>query len=214
MSDILRMIAVTTTPATTVEKGYLQVTAGTRAVTDKLTGKKKEIPADQKSRSIIIPEFQPQVSSKYVSIVVSALAQAAKDQLQQQWKDDPMLREVQAAQYTEDAILAFSARQAESKRLSGESIVDWWNQSALKIELSKKYSDSQLGRFIEELQHVAAPTITWDEALCTKRIATLGMVEEDTEHEVCAAMIRRLAAKIDAIKKIREAVSAQEELPI
>ena len=208
MTDAIRMLTVSTIPATEVPRGMLQVTASTRS------SKGKEIPADQRSRSIIIPEFQPQVSSKYAGIVCSALALAAKEQLQQQWKDNPQLREVQAAQYTEDAILAFSARQAESKRLSGDSIVEWWNQSGLKVELSKKYSDKQLGIFIGELQHVAASVITWDEEKCLKRIATLGMVEEDAEHDICASMIRRLTAKVDAIRKAREDIGSIEELDI
>lgn len=214
MSDSIRMIAVSTVPATIIDKGMIQITASTKATTDKATGKKKEIPQDQRSRSIIIPEFTPNVSSKYISIVTTALMETAKQQLSAQWKDDPMLREVQAAQYTEDALLGYAARQAESKRLSADSIVAWWNDSALKQQLCEKYNDKQLAQFVTEIQHIAAPSIQWSEEKCLRRIATLGTCEEDTENEVCAAMIRRLNNKIEQIKKEREAIGSTEELDL
>lgn len=208
-------LTVTTVPQLTVAKGYIQVTANTRSSTDK-DGKKKEIPADQRSRSIIIPEFQPAVSSKYVSLVTSALATAAKEQLAQQWKAEPMLREVDAALYTEDSILAFCAREAESKKLTGAAILAWLDQSELgKYVASKNYDAATLKNFRDSLENIAAPQLSvkhYNEEKALKRIALLGKHESDTEHEVCAAMIRKLTNYVEDIQKSREAIGDVAEV--
>jgi len=206
-------LTVTSVAAATVLAGYLQITAGTRASKD-AAGVKKEIPAADKSRSIIIPEFKPAVSSKYAFLVVSALMGCAKDQLTEQWKANPAIKEVEAGLYTEDALLAYAARASESKRLSTESITAWFEQSGLREELVVKYSAKQMAQFAAALQHIAAPTIGWSEDVILKRIVTLGMVEADADHEVCAAMIRRLHARLEQIKAQRAALLQEEELPI
>lgn len=212
----MTIITVTSVPASTVAKGTLQITARTRAVTDKATGKKAVIDAANRSRSIIIPEFQPQVSSKYVACVVALLMEAGKDQLGEQWEQTPSITETDSALYTEDALLAFLARKSESKKLTGDAIAAWWNQSGLKAHLvsSNKYSDKQLGALVEQLKNIAAPTPDYNEEKALKRIATLGMVEADLEHEVCAGMIAKLQRIIDKIKAERDAIGSAEELEI
>lgn len=209
----MAMIAVTKTPATKIETGYLQVTAGSRSSKDPKTGKKIEVPADQKSRSIVIPEFKPNVSSKYATLVVNALASIARDQLAEMWKENPQIAEVEDKLFAEDALLTYSAKRAELARLSGDSIVAWWNQSQLKQVLLSEYSEAQVGRFVEEIKHIAAPTISWPEEVLLKRIATIGRCEEDLEDTICQQMIRRLQNRLDEIRKIREELIASESLP-
>lgn len=213
MSDIVKL-QVSTVRAAIVPKGKLQITAGTRATKDKVTGVKKEIAADQRSRSIIIDEFNPSVESKYVSLVTSALSEVAKVQLTMQWENDPMLREVDAALYTEDALLLFAARDAESKKLSKETIEAWFNASELKSYLVKQYSEAQVKKFLSELQNIAAPVMTaYNEEKALKRIVTLGKFDADVESPVAMAMIARLQRFVDELKKQREEIGSVEEIP-
>lgn len=206
-------ITVTTVPATTIPAGHLQVTAATRAVTDKATGKRTEIAAANRSRSILIPEFTPQVSSKYAFLVVAALMDTAKAQLSAQWKDQPGLTEVSSALYTEDALLAFAARESESKKLTADAIATWYDQSELKAYVLTTYNAQQQARFLGELKNIAAPVPSYNEEKALKRIATLGKFEGDMEHEVCAAMIAKLTNLVARIVAEREALGSLEELP-
>jgi hypothetical protein len=99
------------------------VIAGTRQTTDKETGKKKEIPEDQRVRSIITP--LPDVSalpSKFSVFVSGCLMEVAKAQLSAIWQDFPMVKEVESSLFTTDGLLAFASRESESKRLTGASI--------------------------------------------------------------------------------------------
>jgi hypothetical protein len=205
-------LTITTVPAATVPAGKVQITARTRAMKDKETGKAKEIPADQRSRSVLIDELTPAVSKKYLNIVCAALYETAKQQLDALWVANPLVREMDSALMTEDALLAYAARESESKKLTGEAIVLWWNQSELKKELSKKATDAQLARLVGELKNIAAPTPDYNEEKALKRIATLGTCESDTEHDVCAAMISKLQRIIDKIRAEREAIGSTEEL--
>jgi len=208
-------LTITTVPATTVPAGKIQIIARARGGKDK-DGKKIEIPADQKSRSIIIDELKPAVSSKYVSLVCAALYETAKQQLDAQWVKDPMIRETDSALYLEDALLAYAARESESKKLTGDSIALWWNQSELKKSLveSKKYSDKQLGILVEQLKNIAAPVPDYNEEKILKRIATLGTHESDVEHEVCAAMITKLQRMHQKILEERAKIGDAADIDI
>ena len=206
---------ITTLPAATVPAGKIQVTARARAGKDK-DGKKTEITAANRSRSVLIDEFRPAVSNKYVNIVCAALYETAKQQLDAQWTADANIKETESTLYTEDALLAYAARESESKKLTGDAIVLWWNQSELKKSLvsSAKYSDKQLGALVEQLKNIAAPTPDYNEEKALKRIATLGMHEADMEHDVCIAMIAKLQRILDKIKAEREKIGDVAELDL
>jgi hypothetical protein len=200
-------IAVATVPAAIVEKGKLQIVARTRVGKDK-----KEIPADQRSRSILIPEFTPNVSSKYTSLVVAALSEGAKTQLAAQWEAEPMLREVDDALYTEDAILGYLAREAESKKLSAIAINAWYEQSELRKEMLPKYNEAQIKKFAQQLENIAAPVPSYTEEAALKRIVSLGKHERDAEHEVCAQMIAKLNRHVESMRKQRADMFDMEEM--
>lgn len=204
-------LTITTAPAATVPKGQIQIIARTRASKD-ADGKKQTIAADQKARAIIINELTPAVSSKYVHLVCAALYETAKQQLSDQWEANAAIKETDSALYTEDALLAYAARTSESKKLTGESIVLWWNGSALKAELSKTATDAQLARLVSELKNIAAPTPDYNEEKALKRIATLGKHESDVDNETCAAMIQKLQRIIDKIQAERAAIGDAAEL--
>jgi hypothetical protein len=204
----MTVIAISTVPAAVVPAGQLQIVARTRKGKDG-----KEIPADQKSRSILIPEFAPNVSSKYVSIVVSALTATATAQLAEQWKQDPMIRETDTALYTEDALLLFAAREAENKKLSGAAIIAWFAESELLVELSKTANEKQLARFRAELENIAAPVPNlYTEERALKRIVTLTKHESDAEHPIVAQCVAKLTNFINTLRKQREEIGDVEEL--
>jgi hypothetical protein len=212
----VKMIQVSTVPAVTVPAGFWQIVARTRATTDKATNTKKEIAADQRARSILIPELVADVSSKYVSLVHGALAETAKQQLAAIWESDNNVREVAAALFTIDGLLAFSAREAESKKLSAAGILAWFDQSALKAEFAAKYSEAQLKRFRMELENIAAPVLSADyynEEKALKRIVTLTKNERDSEHETVQLMIAKLQRYVERMQKMREEIGSIEEIP-
>lgn len=213
--DTIAKTQVSTTPANAVPVGQLQIIARTRATTDKATGKKMEITTANRSRSILIAEFTPAVSSKYISLVSAALAEAAKQQLAAQWEANPDLREVDTALYSEDSILAFCAREAESKKLTAAGIQLWWAQSELCKEFTAAYKPGQLVRFLKELENLSAPVLSADmynEEKALKRIVTLAKHERDAEHEIVGQMIRKLQSYCDRIKAVRDSIGSLEEI--
>ena len=208
----MAMLTITTVPATTVSRGMVQVTARTRATTDKATGKKTEISADQRSRSITIPELTPAVSTKYMDLICSALYEAAKQQLGQQWADDPQIQQTSTELYTENALLAFATRESEGKKLNSAAIIAWFNNSEIKKTLAAKANAKQMTRFVEELENVAAPVPNYSEEKALKRITTLGTHDADLENEVCQQIIAKLQRLVTRIQAERAKLGDVEEL--
>ena len=214
MSTVTK-IAVSTIPAAVVPAGMLQVKAATRAVTDKATGIKQDIPANQRSRSILIPEFSIDAPSKFVSLISSALGELAKQQLSAAWEANPDLREVDAAAYTLDSLLLFSAREAESRKLNSASILAWWADSELNRSMMTRYTPAQLKRFVLSLENIAAPVLSaefYNEEKALKRIITLATHPADAEHPVVIQMIAKLQRYVDRIVAQRDAIGSIEEI--
>lgn len=214
-TDTIRKIAVSTIPATTVPPGMLQVVARTRAVTDKATGTKTEIPLSQRSRSILIPDFHIDAPSKFVSLISSALGELAQQQLRAAWDANPDLREVDAAAYTLDSLLLFSAREAESRKLNSASILSWWKDSELQRSMQQRYTPAQLKRFVLSLENIAAPVLSaefYNEEKALKRIVTLATHPADAENPIVIQMIAKLQRYIDRIIAQREAIGSIEEI--
>lgn len=214
-TDNVSMLTVSTVPATTVQAGYLQVTANTRAVTDKETGIKKEIRIEERSRSIIIPEFSIDAPSKFVSLITGALHSLAIQQLKETWKNDPDVKQVTAASYTLDSLLLYAAREAESKKLNSASILAWWDSSDLRRDMQQRYSPAQLKRFVLSLENIAAPVLSaefYNEEKALKRIVTLATHPADAENPIVIQMIAKLQRYIDRIVAQREAIGSIEEI--
>jgi len=208
-------LQVSTIPATVVPAGHLQVVARTRATTDKTTGQKTEIPLHARSRSILIPEFSIDAPSKFVSLISSALGELAKQQLSAAWEANPDLREVDAAAYTLDSLLLFSAREAESRKLNSASILTWWMDSQLLRTMSARYTPAQLKRFVLSLENIAAPVLSaefYNEEKALKRIVTLATHPADAENPIVIQMIAKLQRYIDRIIAQREAIGSIEEI--
>ena len=214
-TDTVRKIEVSAIPATVVPAGMLQVVARTRAVTDKATGTKTEIPLNQRSRSILIPEFHIDAPSKFVSLISSALGDLAQQQLRAAWDANPDLREVDAAAYTLDSLLLFSAREAESRKLNSASILSWWESSDLRRDMMARYSPTQLRRFVLSLENIAAPVLSaefYNEERALKRIVTLATHPADSENPIVIQMIAKLQRYVDRIIAQRDAIGSVEEI--
>lgn len=200
---------VTTVPAATVKPPFIQITVGTRK-----TKGGPEIKPENRSRSILVREWTPNVPSKFQALVNNALHETAKAQLAAMWKDNPAIKTVQVALFTEDSLLAYAAREAEGRRLNSDSIESWFLQSQLHNHLTTAANakPAQIARFLAELKNLAAPVPDYNEEKALKRLSTLGMFDEDTEHEVCAQLITKLNSILEKIKAEREAIGSAEEL--
>lgn len=190
------MLPITATPALKVDAGYVQLTAGTRAT------KGKVIPADQRSRSIIIPELTPQVEKKFLSLVIDALYQAGEDQLRALWKEsDP--KESDATLWTEDSLLAFANRQAESKRLNGDSIQAWYDDSCIRTAMLNAGGNKRADAVLARLQNLAAPQPSYSLEQCQSAIVLLA---DDAASDIGRTLIMKLQRIIERIEADRKAL--------
>lgn len=193
---IMPMLPITTTPAIKVTAGFIQLTAGTRAT------KGKVIPVDQRSRSIIIPELTPQVEKKFLSLVIDALYQAGEDQLRALWKEsDP--KESDSTLWTEDSLLAFANRQAESKRLNGDTIQAWYEDSAIRASMIAAGGTKRADAVLARLQNLAAPQPSYSLEQCQSAIVLLA---DDAASDLGRALILKLQRIIDRIEADRRAL--------
>lgn len=191
------------------------VTVGTRATKDE-QGNKRVIPADQRTRSILIPELAvDSVPSKFQMLLLDTLRTVAKAQLSALWDADSMLREVPDNIWNVDALLAFAAREAESKRLTKASLHYWFEASKLAAALrakdaangTKMYADWQA-----KIVGMSAPAMTASEAECNAIINTLSKdaFADDAESFIGQQIIAKCAKRIEALRKQLEEVSIEE----
>lgn len=202
MSDVT-LIPVSTVAPVVIPKGMIAVT-----VSAKETKKTGAIDPSQKKRAIVIPEWTPNVSSKYVSTVCEALHRIAKDQLAAIWKDaDP--KEIAAALFTEDSLLAYAARIAESSRLTKESVEAWFIDSEFRKNLASKYSEKQIQNIGARLQNLAAPVPSYSEA---QYHAVLSLFAEfdSTEDEFLSRLNTRAAEKLAKMIADRESLEESD----
>jgi hypothetical protein len=201
------------TIAQAAQAGFEPVTVGTRATIDKETGKKREIPADQRTRSIVIPELQvDSVPSKFQMLVLDALRNTAKAQLSALWEADANLREVPAAIWTVDSLLAFAAREAESKRLTKAGLHYWFEASQLNKLLIAKNNPKVTADWQTKIVGLSAPNCTYSEAECNAIIATLlkPALSEDADSFMGQQIIAKLQRRIEALRKQLDEVSIEE----
>jgi len=192
----MTMLPITTVPALKVAAGHVQLTAGTRAT------KGKVIPPEQRSRSVVIPELVIQVERKYQALVIDALYQAGEDQLRALWKNtDP--KETDEALWTEDSLLAFATRQAESKRLNGETIAAWYEDSEIRAAMLKAGGQKRADAVLARLQNLAAPQPSYSLEQCQSAIVLLA---EDAGSDLGRTLIMKLQRIIERIEADRKAL--------
>ena len=113
-----RTITVSTVAPVAIERGFVPIIARTRAA------KGKVIPQHDRLRCIQISE--PDTSdlpSRWAMFAAAQLGRIAVAQLQELWaQQGAALKETDSSLWTTDALLAYAAREAESKRLTGEAI--------------------------------------------------------------------------------------------
>lgn len=192
----MSMLPITTVPSLKVAAGHVQLTAGTRAT------KGKVIPAEQRSRSIVIPELTPAVEKKFFSLVLDALYQAGEDQLRALWREsDP--KESDATLWTEDSLLAFANRQAESKRLNGDTILAWYEDSSIRTAMLAAGGEKRAAAVLARLQNLAAPQPSYSLEQCQSAIVLLA---EDADTDIGRTLILKLQRIIERIEADRKAL--------
>lgn len=208
-SNAPAVLAVSSVPPASVAKGFALVYVNRRDSKENGT-----VPQPERHRSIVIPELTvPDVPSKFQSIVLAALYNAANEQLSQFWQDAgwPGLTEVPAAVWGVDNILAYAARAAESKRLSTATVTGWFASSKLRAFLVAKGDEKLLKQWEKRILGMAAPALTLSEDQCNVTIATIGKFEEDAQSIIGAQIISKLAARV---KKLAEEECELEGLEI
>lgn len=207
LSEVAKLQVSSVRPASTPAK-FVVVETTARATTDRESGKKKEIKPENRYRCVVIPELTVDgVPSKFQKFVLDMLYSIAKSQLSDLWDEHgDLMTQVDAAIWNVDALLLYAARKAESKKLSGETILSWFAASELRKKLAEKYNEAQLKALANDLVTIAVAVIPWSEEKLLKRIALLGTVEDDAVSDIGSAMIRKMSNRLDAIRKEREAL--------
>lgn len=201
------------TIAQVATKGFEPVTIGTRATVDKETGKKREIPADQRTRSVLIPELEVHgVPSKFQSIVLDALRNIAKQQLAALWDADKMLHEVPANIWSVDALLMYAARESESKRLSKDSIAAWFATSDLRARIMEKHNEALYKKWEARMLHCSAPSLQFNIEECEVVIKTINNSEDDAESIIGVQIIAKCEKRIEMLRKQSEEIGEVEEI--
>lgn len=191
------------------------VTVGTRATKD-ADGNKKIISADQRTRSILIPELHASdLPSRFQMYVLDALRNTAKQQLSSLWDADSMLKEVPANIWSVDSLLAFAAREAESKRLTKASLHYWFEASQLAAVLRAKDAANETKLYADwqaKIVGMSAPAMTASEAECNAIINTLAKetLSEDAESFIGQQIVAKCVRRIDALRKQMDEVSIDE----
>jgi hypothetical protein len=175
----------------------------------------KELSKDQKFRVCFVSEWTPNVSSKYTVLVTEAFHKLASQQLASLWKEADLLgvelTKTDSSLFTEDGLLAYAARCALSGRLTMDNISAWWSQSQMKKELSAKYPEAVIVKFLQTLTNIASPVPNYTVEAAERRIALFAEFESDLTHPICQQMIARLHSRIADLKAVAEGIG--EPLP-
>lgn len=213
--DVAKLQVSSVLPAAVPPK-FVLIKCSARETTDKTTGKKKVIAAENRLRCVLIPELVVEsVPSKFQIFVLNALYDVAKDQLDALWSENgDQMREVDAAIWSVDALLGFAARKAESKRLTKETIVAWFKTSKLYAAVLKAKGEKFAAGLTSDLEAIAQTIIPWSEEKLLKTIAMIGKFEEDATADIGAAMIRKMDNRVTAIRKERESLGSIDEVDL
>lgn len=203
------VVTVSTVAPASIPARMIPVIARTKA-------KKGETISDsQRLRAIVIPEFSlVDLPSKWQMFAHAQLAEIAKQQLAELWKQNgDSLREVAASLFSVDSLLAFAAREADSRRLTGDSIAA--NASEFISTLNPKLQ--ALAK--EILVSMAAPTKKGDEKQCFALGEKLEKwieekISDDSDSDpnpVLLLVQQKLISRANELKEIRLAFEMSED---
>ena len=212
VSTMTTNVLTVSTVAQLATAGFEPVTVGTRATKDPETGKQRIIPADQRTRSIVIPELAvDSVPSKFQMLILECLRSTAKAQLSALWEADDALREVPANIWSVDSLLMFAAREAESKRLTKAGLHYWFEASELNKILTAKNNPKLLADWQAKIIGLSAPNCIMSEAECDAIIGTLlkPALADDADSFMGQQIIAKCQKRIDTLRKQLEEVSLE-----
>ena len=199
----MAIITVSTVRPSNVPAGFVPVIASTRGA------KGVVIPEAQKCRAIVVADYDASgLPSKFTEFVRAQLAVTAVAQLQELWKSQgDALKSVDSSLFTTDGLLAFAARQQESKRLTADSITSAVAEFVATCDLFKHDAARKAGA--EVLASMAAPAKKGNErqlfALAEKLAAYLATPREDGEEHnpLLSSIIAKLTDKAEELKAQR-----------
>jgi hypothetical protein len=202
VSTMTTTLTVSTVAQTaTAGSGMEPVTIGTRATKDPETGKARTIPADQRTRSILIDELQvSDVPSKFQMLILDTLRDVAKAQLSSLWDADPDLRIVPASIWSVDSLLMFAAREAESKRLTKAGVALWFASSELHSLLTAKNDAKLLKQWESKIIGISAPALTYSESECEAILKTLAKFDGDSDSAMGMQLIAKLQKRLETLR--------------
>jgi hypothetical protein len=203
----IRMLTVSTVVPAVIERGYVPVIARTRA-TDK-----NQVTTENRLRAITIPEFDvSDLPSKWAQFAAGQLGKIAVAQLQELWKQQgAALKETPVNIWSADSLLMFAAREAESKRLTGDSIAT--ALSAFLASVNPKVQEVAKGI----LTSMAAPAKKGSEkqlfSLADKLAAFLATapVDQDAEpNPIPSQVLAKMIERAEELKAQRLAFDEEE----
>lgn len=160
----------------------------------------------EKHRSIaIVAPSTDGVPSKFASLLQEKLAEIATAKFTAAMEaTNRLATTVPVSDYTVDALLQFAAVQSESRRLSSETIGNWFDSSAtLKGLQAAGKNEKQQATWKAMLSKLASPN-----SGITKEVATMllaGIAEADVEAEEPAGTIaQQLTSRLQAIINRKE----------
>ena len=205
------MLPISTVRASNVPAKMLEVYTSARATVDKATGKKKEISAAHRTRSILVPEFLIEgVPGKFEDFIRSQLASVAKQQLSALWEETPSISETPAELWTTDSLLVYAARNSETQRLSCERIraafAGFVNSEAIAEEFRGKASiqevlESASASGFKAGEKQVTMLLSWIEAWLELRSKEDDEFAETWEHR---AVLRKLTTRRDELAAMKD----------
>jgi hypothetical protein len=197
----VKMLQVFTTP-TGAPDGFEIVSTSARE-----TPKTGKIAECDRYRGIHVTTYVvPGVPAKYEAILLDAVRDTAKAQLAELWKADSTLREVAADLFSIDGILAYAAREAESKKLKTETVVAWFEQSAARERIVK--AGANVKTYAELFAKVAAPVMDHTEDDLRTLEVMLMKDDRDAASLIGAQMLVKIRARVAKLIAARTAVKA------
>lgn len=170
-----------------------------------IESRRKNVAETLRYRAVFIPAiafsavFEPEsIAAAMQGAIAAAVEDAAKEILAsytQGTETAEKATEVPASMFTLENIVARMQEQQTSVRLNGDQIASWYDSSKTKGDAATRYGADEAGTkkqnaLREKYKSLASNNPAIDSVLASKMVAYIN--EEDTEHAVCKAVLKRL----------------------
>lgn len=195
------MLSISTVAPDSVSSPFLLIRK------DQRDSKLHKVAECDRHRSILVHESALLVpasstSSKFLSLLQATILDLAKARFEAFLKDQPLAKEVPAALFTIDSVLAFWAEEKASQRIDGASISSWLLASATFASLTPKSQEV----WKKELPKFAAPgyKMAFSKANAAAIIARIADADIEQSNAVCEFIMQRANNIISAADEERD----------